>query len=115
VSIEMTPRSIERACEQPVSAAKAESQVIVKLPRVLADLAACDRRIEVSGGTVAEALDDLIRRHAALGLHLFDDTGALRRHVLCFRNEVSVKSRAELDQPLASGDEVTLVNSVAGG
>ncbi len=92
-----------------------ETHVTVKLPRVLADLAACERRITVSGSTVAEALDDLIRKHAPLALHLFDDTGALRRHVLCFRNEVSVKSRAELDQRLTAGDQLTLVNSVAGG
>jgi molybdopterin synthase sulfur carrier subunit len=89
--------------------------VTVKLPRVLADLAGCERKIAASGNTVAEVLDDLVRRHAKLALHLFDDTGALRRHVLCFRNKVSVQSRAELDQPLAPGDEVTLVNSVAGG
>lgn len=93
----------------------AARQVMVRLPRVLADLAACDRKIPVSGSTVAEALEDLVRQHATLALHLFDDAGVLRRHVLCFRNEVSVRSRAELDQPLAAGDLLTLVNSVAGG
>jgi molybdopterin synthase sulfur carrier subunit len=98
-----------------MSAAALETQVTVKLPRVLADLAACKQTLLVSGGTVAEALNDLVRRHPALALHLFDDTGALRRHVLCFRNEISVRSRAELDEPLAAGDELTLVNSVAGG
>ena len=34
--------------------------------------------------------------------------------MLCFRNEVAVKSRAELDQSLCAGDLLTLVNSVAG-
>ena len=90
-------------------------EVTVQLPRVLADLTACERKTAVIGGTVAEALDDLIRRHPALGLHLFDDTGALRRHVLCFRNQVAVQSRAELHQALDPGDRLTLVNSVAGG
>jgi len=89
--------------------------VVVQLPRVLADLTACERRTAVIGSTVAEALDDLIRLHPALSLHLFDDTGALRRHVLCFRNEVAVKTRAELEQSLSPGDQLTLVNSVAGG
>ena len=89
--------------------------VTVQLPRVLAELTACERRVVVAGGTVAEVLQDLVRRHPALGLHLFDDSGALRRHVLCFRNEVAVQSRAELAQPLSAGDRLTLVNSVAGG
>ena len=92
-----------------------ETQVTVQLPRVLADLTGCERKIPVSGSTVAEALDHLVRLHPALAFHLFDDTRALRRHVLCFRNEIAVQSRAELDQPLAAGDQLTLVNSVAGG
>ena len=91
------------------------SAVTVQLPRVLANLVPCDRRIAVEGDTVTEALDDLVLRHPALRPHLFDDTGALRRHVLCFRNEVTTKTRAELAQPLEPGDRLTLVNSVAGG
>ena len=89
--------------------------VVVQLPRVLAELTACERRVSVRGSTVAEALDDLVRQHPTLELHLFDEGRALRRHVLCFRNEVAVKSRAELDQPLSAGDHLMLVSSVAGG
>ena len=96
------------------SAAPVE-EVVIRLPQVLADLTGCERRTAVIGSSVAEALDDLIRRCPALGLHLFDDTGALRRHILCFRNEVAVKTRAELGQSLSPGDQLTLVNSVAGG
>ena len=98
-----------------MDAAEIDSQITVRLPRVLANLTGCEQEISVSGDTVAAALDDLIRQYPALGLHVFDDTGALRRHVLCFRNEVAVHSRAELDQLLSVGDHLTLVNSVAGG
>ena len=93
----------------------AQEEVTVQLPRVLADLTACEREIPVTGNTVAEALDDLVRRNPALGFHLFDDSGALRRHVLCFRNEVAIQSKAELAQALSAGDHLTLINSVAGG
>ena len=98
-----------------MAALAASHEIIIRLPRVLADLTACERSIPVHGTTVAEALEDLVRRHPALGLHLFDDGGALRRHVLCFRNEVAVQSRADLAQPLVAGDHLTLMNSVAGG
>ena len=91
------------------------SQVVVQLPRVLTELVSCETRIPVEGATVREALDDLVRRHPELALHLVDETGELRRHVLCFWNEVQTRSRAELDQPLSTGDRLTLVNSVAGG
>ncbi len=98
-----------------MAAFPASDEIIVRLPRVLADLTACERCIPVHGTTVAEALADLVRRQPALGLHLFDDGGTLRRHVLCFRNEVAVQSRAELAEPLVAGDQLTLMNSVAGG
>jgi molybdopterin synthase sulfur carrier subunit len=89
--------------------------VTVRLPRVLCELTSCERQVDVTGETLGEALDDLVRKRPALGQHLFDDTGAVRRHVLCFCNEVAAPNRAELDQPLAAGDEITIVNSVAGG
>jgi molybdopterin converting factor small subunit len=91
------------------------SEVVIQLPRVLANLVSCERRIRVEGATVADALEDLVRRHPAFALHLFDDSGELRRHVLCFCNEVSTKTRADLDRALVEGDQLTLVNSVAGG
>lgn len=91
------------------------AHVSVRLPRVLCELTSCGRRIDVAGETLAEALVDLVRKEPALAHHLFDDTGALRRHVLCFCNEVAAPSRAELDYPLEPGDTITIVNSVAGG
>lgn len=95
--------------------AGAEASVVVQLPRVLSELTHCDRRVSVAGSTVAEALEDLVRRQPALALHLFDDTGGLRRNILCFRNRVEVESRSELSDPISAGDRLTLVNSVAGG
>jgi molybdopterin synthase sulfur carrier subunit len=91
------------------------SVVTIQLPRVLADLIACERRVVVEGTTVAEALEDLVRRHPEFRFHLFDDTGALRRHVLCFCNEVNTRTRSDLDRVLVDGDTLALVNSVAGG
>lgn len=93
----------------------APGTVAVQLPRVLAELTGCERALEVTGGTVAEALAELVRRHPALALHLFDDTGTLRRHVLCFRNDIAIHARATLDEPLVAGDRLALVSSVAGG
>lgn len=87
----------------------------VQLPLVLTELIGCDRRISVRGGCVADALEDLVRRHPTLSTHLFDDTGALRRHVLCFRNDVAVEHRADLRERLQPGDRLTLMGSVAGG
>jgi adenylyltransferase/sulfurtransferase len=89
--------------------------VTVRLPPALCELLACDRRIEVHGQTVGDALNDLVKKEPGLGLHLFDETGALRRLVLCFCNQENIRDREGLDQSLASGDEITIINSVAGG
>ena len=91
------------------------ADVTVRLPRVLCELTSCERLVDVAGETLGEALGNLVRKEPALAHHLFDDTGALRRHVLCFCNEVAAPSRAELDHPLERGDTITIVNSVAGG
>ena len=91
------------------------ARVTVRLPRVLSELTSCERQVEVAGDTLGEALGDLVRKRPTLAQHLFDDTGAVRRHVLCFCNEVAAPSRAELDHALEAGDTITIVNSVAGG
>lgn len=88
-------------------------RVTVRLPRVLAGLVGGTSRLEVSGDTLRSALDDLLRQRPDLGLHLFDESGALRRHILCFCNDTY--TRAELDRPIRPGDTITILHSVSGG
>lgn len=91
------------------------TQVTVRLPAVLTQLVSCDRNVEVSGRTVGDALQDLVRQQPALSLHLFDDGGSLRRLVLCFCNQDGVRDARDLGRELKPGDTITIVNSVAGG
>ena len=91
------------------------TRVTVRLPSVLTQLLSCDRRIDVCGRTVGDALRDLVEQQPGLSLHLFDDTGSLRRLVLCFCNQDDVRGQEGLDRVLQPGDTITIVNSVAGG
>lgn len=89
--------------------------VTVRLPAVLAEMVEGQRRFEVDGETLGQALADLVRRRPGLAVHFFDDGGALRRHILCFHNDSYVRGRDGLDHPVRSGDEIVILNSVAGG
>ena len=90
-------------------------EVTVRLPAVLAQMVDGERRFSVRGDTIGEALQDLVRQRPGLGMHFFDDAGALRRHILCFHNEVYARGREGLERPIEPGDIITILNSVAGG
>ncbi len=90
-------------------------EVTVRLPAVLAEMVNGERRFSVCGDTIGEALQDLVRQRPGLGMHFFDDAGALRRYILCFHNEFYARGQEGLARPVESGDTITILNSVAGG
>jgi molybdopterin converting factor small subunit len=89
--------------------------VTVRLPLLLSQLIGGSRDIDVRGGTIREALDDLVSRQPSLSFHLFDESGALRGNVLCHCRELCSRTRGGLDRPTEPGDTITILNSVAGG
>ncbi len=91
------------------------ARVHVRLPGVLGQVVGGQRRVEVEGDCIGGALADLIARHPALAHHIYEEGGALRRHVRCFCNDEYASERGGLDAPLSDGDTLTLLNSVAGG
>ena len=90
-------------------------ELTVRLPAVLSQLVGGERSVAVHGATLQEALDDLVRQRPALGLHLFDEAGAMRRHILCFCNDVYTRGVEGLEVPVNPGDQITILNSVSGG
>ncbi len=90
-------------------------EVTVRLPVVLAQMVDGERRFSVVGDTIGEALQDLVRQRPGLGTHFFDDAGAIRRHILCFHNEVYARGQDGLKRPITPGDTITILNSVSGG
>ncbi len=91
------------------------AQVSVRLPGLLAGLVEGARVINVEAETVSSALDDLIRRYPTLKVHLFDEQGELRRHILCFHNEENTRWLEGLSRPVKAGDEITIIQAVSGG
>lgn len=91
------------------------AEVTVRLPGLLASLVEGRNTICVEADTVRGALDELLRRHPALAVHLFDEAGRLRQHVLCFHNQTNTRWVEDLSVPVAVGDVITIRQAVSGG
>ena len=84
-------------------------EVTVRLPSLLAGVVGRSS-LKVDADTVDDVLARLVRLHPALRVHLFDETGQHRRHVLCFHNDTRWSA-----QPLRAGDTITIMQAVTGG
>lgn len=89
--------------------------VDVEITRLLAEVANTARRRTVEAATAAEALEALCVEVPALRVHVFDDDGAVRRHVNVFVCGEIAKAGGALERSLADGDEVAVMQAVSGG
>ncbi len=65
--------------------------------------------------TVATLLESLTGDYPVLGRRLRDETGALRRYVNIYVNGEEVRRLQGLETEVAAGQEVLIIQSVAGG
>jgi molybdopterin converting factor small subunit len=88
------------------------AKVAVLLPASLVTLfPGSARRVEVEAGTVASALDALHERWPGMRDRMVDGRPAIRQHIKLYVNE----ELAELETPLAAGDELLVVPAISGG
>jgi molybdopterin converting factor small subunit len=86
--------------------------VHVTIPRMLADLVRSERRFDVAAETIDEVLTAVALTHPELGVHLRNETGAVREHVSLFHND---RVARDLHVPVAEGDAVVILQAVSGG
>ena len=89
-------------------------QIPVAIPMLLGNTTGGAREVVVSGATLQEALEDLLRQYPLLRVHLYDG-GALRKHVLILFNGQNTRWFETLDMPVKAGDAVTILQAVSGG
>jgi sulfur-carrier protein len=70
------------------------------------------KEVTASGGTLAELLLDLDRRHPGLRFRIVDEQDRMRPHMRFFVNGEQV---FELSQPLGPDDSVQIVQALSGG
>jgi sulfur-carrier protein len=88
--------------------------VTVKIPTQLRAATGGQAEVEVSGGTVGEALDAVFDAHSELRERITED-GTLRRFVNVYVSGEDIRFQQGLDTGLQDGDEVTILPAVAGG
>ncbi len=71
--------------------------------------------LDVDGGTVGEALNDLVSTHPKIKQHLYDEQGKLRSFVNVYRNDDDIRYLDRENTTLSDGDELSIVPSIAGG
>jgi sulfur-carrier protein len=87
----------------------------VRIPPVLRAQAGNQKRVEVTGSTVGEALDALLTQFPDLREQLFSGDGSLNRFVNVYVNGRDVRYEQELATPVGDSDEVILLPAMAGG
>lgn len=93
-------------------------EVSILLPSVLQPLAGGQSVLTAPADgpvTVASLLDAVAAEYAVLGRRLRDETGALRRFVNVYVDGDEVRRLQGLDTEVQPGQEVLVIQSVAGG
>ena len=89
--------------------------VRVSIPPLLRTLTGGRRELEAEGGTIFEVLTGLTGRNPALALHLFDEAGAVRRHIICIHDSALVRAGDMRSRAVRADDEIVITNALAGG
>ena len=84
--------------------------VTVLVPSLLANQAGGEKRFDVEGATVRDALRALPIRDL-----LFDEAGQLRPLVNVYVDRQDMRIRDGVDTPLEGGEEIRIVAAIAGG
>jgi molybdopterin converting factor small subunit len=89
--------------------------VRVQLPPVLRGVMDGERQLMAEGRSITAVLADLARRHPALGLHLFNEQGAIRQNIVFLHDGEMIRAKDAGARQIKDGDEIVLTNALAGG
>ncbi len=89
--------------------------VRVQLPPVLRSVMGGERWLTAEGSSIGAVLSNLAQSHPGLGLHLFDESGAIRSNIVFLHDGEMVRAREASARRLNPGDEIVITNALAGG
>jgi len=89
--------------------------VTVRVPSALRKLTNGQAELSGTGSTVRELLVDVGEANPGLLDRITGDDGEIRQFLNVFVNGSDIRFEDDLDTAVASGDEVSIVPSIAGG
>lgn len=69
----------------------------------------------VAPGSLRQVLEAALQAAPGLAHYVFDDQRVVRKHVAVFVNQQMVLDRSHLNQTLAAGDRVLVIQALTGG
>jgi sulfur carrier protein ThiS len=85
------------------------------MPPILRPVMGGARTVDAEGHSIAAVLVNLAKNYPSISLHLFDETGAIRRNIVFLHDGTLVRAAEAKDRRVKSGDEIVLTNALAGG
>ena len=86
----------------------------IRIPTPLRAFTGGAANIDVAGGTVGEALNNLVEQHPELRAHLFNED-ELRSFVNIFIGDEDIRFLQGLDTEIEATESLRIIPSIAGG
>ena len=87
----------------------------VRIPTPLRKLTNNEELIEITAGTVGDAIVELQSRFPGIQERLIDESGEVRRFVNVYVNEEDIRFLQNQKTPIKDGDEISIIPAIAGG
>ena len=92
-----------------------DGQIQVTIPALLSDCVGGRTSFTLEAATLAEALERMRQTYPLLRIHLYEETGKLRQHVVVFYNGENTRWLESLDLEINPGDRIDVLQAVSGG
>jgi molybdopterin synthase sulfur carrier subunit len=89
--------------------------VDVRIPTIMRAHTGGQAKVQATGSTVGELLDDLLGRYPGIKAQVVTEDGQLHKFVNVYVNDDDVRYIGKLDAPVKAGDVVSILPAVAGG
>ncbi|GAB4431651.1 MAG: MoaD/ThiS family protein [Anaerolineae bacterium] len=87
----------------------------VRIPSPLRRYTNSQSKVQVSGATIQELIDNLESAYPGVKTRLCDDSGQIKGFVNVFINGEEIRTLQGADTPVADKDEISIVPAMAGG